>query len=322
LPGRGFVDLLDRVYATGEPFQGRCIPVTLPAADGQASSVRFANFVYEAIRGEDGDVVGIFCEGFDVTEEKLAQDQVRSLQMELIHVSRASAMGAMASTLAHELNQPLAAISSYASAALRLAGEGEGSAAELQACLEGIRAASLRAGNIIRSVRGFSRRRSAVEEQGDLGAMVREAVDLALIGSAPSTPVLTCHIEDGLMVRADTVQIQQVVVNLVRNALDAMADRERKLLDVSVSRTGQAALVRVTDSGTGLDPVALDGLFDAFQTTKPDGLGLGLSISRTIIETHGGSIWASNRDGGGATFCFELPLLKDLAHLQLGIAAE
>ena len=302
IAAQGFIDLLDQVYSTGEPFHARGVPIDVGRGD-----IRFANFVYEPVRNDEGAVVGLFCEGFDITEEKAALEKVQSLQTELIHVSRASAMGAMASTLAHELNQPLAAISSYASAAAKMFSHNPQSRDEVAQCLEGIRTAALKAGDIIRSVRSFTQRGSVSAEAANLETLVGEAANLALVGSGRTGIAVHYRLTPGLTVRADAIQIQQVVMNLLRNAVEAVEDSPVREITISTSASERGALVCVEDSGPGIDPARLPSLFEAFVTTKKDGLGMGLSISRTIVEAHGGAIWASNRKGGGASFCFVLP---------------
>lgn len=311
IAAQGFVDLLDRVYATGEPYEASGVPIRIAAKDGGEASTRYASFIYEAVRDDDGRVTGLFCEGIDITAERRAQEKLGYLEAQLIHLSRASAMGTMASTLGHELKQPLTAIRSYSTTALRLLGRVKEPPADLIQCLNGIEHAAVRAGKTINSVRSMTQQNmKASIERASLTELVHQAVELAIAGSKAYRPHLDYHLED-IEVLVDPIQIQQVVINIVNNALDAMHGSERPELRITSSVTPKGALLCIDDTGGGIDPEFAPILFDAFATTKEEGTGIGLSISRTIIEAHGGTIWAEASASGGASFRFTLPLADE-----------
>ncbi|MBY8829340.1 PAS domain-containing sensor histidine kinase [Hephaestia mangrovi] len=245
----------------------------------------------------------------DLTEQERAELELKELQSELIHVSRLSAMGTMASTLAHELNQPLTAIANYLEAARDLIGEptDETGAMVHEAVSESAKEA-LRAGAIVRRLREFVARGEIEKRPQHLTDVIEEAARLALVG-ARERNIRTFYDLDPAadLVVVDRVQIQQVLVNLLRNAVEALADASTRDIHISTAPADDGmARVTISDSGPGLTPEVADHLFQAFTTTKRDGMGLGLSICRTIVEAHGGRIWHQPAEGGGATFNFTL----------------
>ena len=260
------------------------------------------------IEQENGRSVRIFGTKQDISAEREAQDKVQTLQTELIHVSRVSAMGAMASTLAHEINQPLAAASNYLAAARRMAARGKVSP-DLSDSIGAAVDSTLRAGEIVRRVRDMSAKEQVSRVDLELEPVVREAVALATAGN-PDV-VVTYEFAPQAPVKADRIQIQQVMINLVRNACESAAGGPTRV-DIRTERTATHLEICVSDNGPGIADHILPDVFDSFVTTKPDGLGMGLSISRTIVEAHGGSIRAANLNGSGASFSFTLPLSMDL----------
>ncbi|MEZ0244079.1 MAG: ATP-binding protein, partial [Sphingomonas sp.] len=245
----------------------------------------------------------------DLSEEQRAEFKLKELQSELIHVARVSAMGTMASTLAHELNQPLTAIANYTHAARDLL-ERDG-APPLDMLHEAVSEAAkeaLRAGHIVRRLRDFVARGEVEQRVENLPAMIDEASRLALMGARERSVRTVFEIDPTIeKVVADRVQIQQVIVNLLRNAIEAIGDGEVREINVSTARDPQG-MVRITvaDTGSGIDPDLAPQLFEAFASTKEQGMGLGLSICRTIVEAHGGRIWAEPGKGGGAVFQFTI----------------
>jgi signal transduction histidine kinase len=259
------------------------------------------------VEQEAGRAVRIFGTKQDITLEKTAQQEVLALQSELIHLSRASAMDAMRSTLAHELNQPLAAIANYVSALRKLMDPRSADHRAAQEILDGVERSALKTGEIIRGVRDMTRGRRAQPVPFDLEAAVREAGTIALAGARPGLEA-TFDCDDGLEAMGDPVQVQQVVINLVRNARDALAGHDAGRILVSTRRVDSMAEVCVRDTGPGIAPHLMETLFESFVTGKPGGTGLGLAICRTIVEAHSGRITAENAREGGALFRFTLPL--------------
>lgn len=223
-------------------------------------------------------------------------------------------MGTMASTLAHEINQPLTAIANYLETTRAMIGDtDDGLLGEIAEALDLAAAQSLRAGTIVRRLRAFVDGGDTGFRVERLDALVEEATSLGLLGAHEAGITVTMTIAAGLdKVLVDRVQIQQVLVNLIRNAIQSMAPSACKELTIATA-ADRAGWVRVTvtDTGTGLDPDIRERLFEAFATTKEDGMGLGLSICRTIVEAHGGRIWADSAPGGGTAFHFCVPLAGD-----------
>lgn len=244
----------------------------------------------------------------DLSDQQRAERRVRELQDELIHVARLSAMGTMASTLAHELNQPLTAIAAYLEAARRLTCEAAKDAARAGDAMDAAGREAVRAGDIVRRLRTFVARGENERRVEPLVPLIEDASRLALTG-ARECGVRAFHRFDPAAdhVFADRVQVQQVLVNLIRNAVDAMDDAEVADLTILTRRDGEMIRISVIDTGSGLPSDQIPRLFEAFTTTKADGLGLGLSISRTIVEAHGGRIWAEVGAVSGSIFHFTLP---------------
>lgn len=250
----------------------------------------------------------------DLTERQETERRLEEMQSELLHISRLTAMGEMASALAHELNQPLSAIANYLTGSRRLLREP--TAENLRLVSSAVEAAieqSLRAGQIIRRLRDFVAHREPERRIESLRKLIEETNALALVGAKEFGIRMRLRFDPAIdRVMVDKVQIQQVLLNLMRNAIEAMANSQRRDLTVT-TRPGPdgTALVEVADTGCGVAPDMADQLFQPFATTKPHGMGIGLSISRTIIEAHDGKIWAESNPGGGATFRFTLPAMAD-----------
>jgi two-component system, LuxR family, sensor kinase FixL len=245
----------------------------------------------------------------DLTERQETEARLQELQSELVHISRLTAMGEMASTLAHELNQPLSAIANYLKGSLRIIDAGSVDApTKIREAIGKAGEQALRAGQIIRRLRDFVARGESERGVENLQKLVEEAGALAMVG-AKERDIRVRFVFDPRvdLVLADKVQIQQVILNLIRNAIEAMEHAERRELTVSVDEEeGGLAMVSIADTGPGIAADVMAQLFQPFVTTKRSGMGVGLSISRTIIEAHGGRIWVEARPGGGALFHFTL----------------
>jgi two-component system, LuxR family, sensor kinase FixL len=267
-------------------------------------------FPMELAVGEMRTAEGRFFTGFirDLTERQQAEARMQELQSDLVRVSRLTALGEMASALAHELNQPLTAISNYLKGSKRLLisrGLGED---RISTALDQAADQALRAGVIIRRLREFVSRGETERRIEDLAKLIEEASALALVGAREHGVRVRFEIDPGAdRVLADKVQIQQDLLNLIRNGMDAMEDSAgRELVISAASLDADLLRVSVSDTGGGVGDEFADQLFQPFVTSKRTGMGVGLSISRTIVETHGGRIWFEPNPGGGSVFHFTL----------------
>ena len=264
------------------------------------------------IQTEEGLI--IFTAIVDISERKRAEAEMHRQRAELAHVARVSTMGALAGSLAHELNQPLTAILSNAQAASRFLAGPSGDVAEVREVLRDISEDTKRAGDVIRQLRRLVKKDGIQLETLDLNQMIHDAVRLLRSDTVIRKVRIALDFPGDLApVRGDGVQLQQVMFNLLLNAFDAMKDvpeGERTVCVRARQPDSGAVRIEVSDRGTGIHPEKLARLFEPFQTTKQEGLGLGLSISRSIVEAHGGRLWATNNEDRGATFCFTLPLVS------------
>ncbi|GJE04204.1 Sensor protein FixL [Methylobacterium isbiliense] len=258
----------------------------------------------------------VFFTGFinDLTDRLQTQAQLQELQAELAQVSRLSAMGEMAAALAHELNQPLGAISSYAKGCRRLLDRpGAAVPAEAKQALDKLAEQALRAGQIIRRLRDFISRGETEKHVEPVSRLIEEASALALVGAREQGIVAHVRLDPrARSVLADRVQVQQILVNLVRNAREAMQASERRELIIEARPVTQAMIeIVVSDTGPGISDEIAGKLFQPFVTTKPTGMGVGLSICRTIAEAHGGHLTVERNRVGGATFRLALPAVSE-----------
>ena len=256
-----------------------------------------------------------FFTGFvrDITERKETQQRLQELQAELVHMSRFTAMGEMASTLAHELNQPLTAVANYLKGCRRLLdGKEDKEVALARDAMAHAADQALRAGQIIRRLREFVARGESERRVESLAKLVEEASALALVGAKETGVRIAFDFDPRAeYVLADRIQIQQVLLNLMRNAVEAMQDSPRRELRVSTRPIASDAVeISVADSGPGLAEEIASHLFQPFVTTKRHGMGVGLSISRTIVEAHGGRLWVEANPGGGAVFRLTLKTVE------------
>jgi two-component system sensor kinase FixL len=260
-----------------------------------------------------------FFTGFvrDITERQETQQRLHDLQAELIHMSRFTALGEMASMLAHELNQPLTAVANYLNGGRRLLESGQiDSLPIVREALDRAGEQALRAGQIIRRLREFVSRGESERRVEDLVKLIEEASALALVGAKEAGVRVSFEFDARVaFVLADKIQIQQVLHNLMRNAVEAMQETSRRELTVSTHQLDKETVqVFVSDTGLGIAPEIAEQLFQPFVTTKRHGMGVGLSISRTIVESHGGRLWAEPNPGGGSVFRLTLKTIerKDL----------
>jgi len=276
------------------------------------SGERFDALLIEApLIDADGRQIGWMGSMVDVTEQKNAQELARQQQERLQATARLVTMGEMASTLAHELNQPLAAISSYNTGCLNMIEHGALSQGELTGILQKIGKQAQRAGQIIRRVHAFVRRSEPKLEPADLNAIIREAVGLVEPDAIRRGVDIAADLDEHLPeVLADPVMIEQVAVNLIRNGMDAMADtpRPRRCLQLTTHETDGLLVFSVADRGKGIPPDIAEKLFAPFFTTKEEGMGMGLNICRSIAELHRGRLSFEAHPGGGTIFNFSLPV--------------
>jgi PAS domain S-box-containing protein len=246
----------------------------------------------------------------DITARKRTEESLQRAQADLAHIARIATMGEMASSIAHELNQPLAAVVANANACARWLATQPPNLPEANEAVARIVRDGKRASEVIARIRAFVGRRESQKSLLRLDDVTREALSMmtaVLRGHGVALSIAPAAQLPPVM--ADRVQVQQVILNFVMNAVEAMERSTERTLMVGVDAYGAGALrVWVRDSGAGLDPAHRDRIFDAFYTTKPNGMGMGLAISRSIVEAHGGRLWATPNDGPGETFQFTLPV--------------
>jgi C4-dicarboxylate-specific signal transduction histidine kinase len=250
----------------------------------------------------------------DVTESKKAQEALRASQAELAHVARVMTMGELAASIAHEVNQPLAGIVANGSACIRWLAGARPDLDEAREAAQRIVRDAKRAAEVIARIRALTRKAALEMARLDLNETIKEVVALAQGEMRKNRVALRLELLDDLpSVLGDRIQLQQLVLNLFMNGIEAMsavADRPRELAVTTQNGETDQVLVTVRDSGVGLDPQGRERIFEAFYTTKPEGMGMGLSISQSIIQNHGGRLWAVANDGPGATFRFTVPKYK------------
>ncbi len=324
LIGRNQHELLHHSHADGRPHLPEECPIYLTAQENRARFVTddlfwrkdHSSFPVEysstPIRNERGSATGSVVVFRDISARQQVEDAARQHQMELAHVARLSTMGEMASGIAHEINQPLTAITTNAQAGVRMLESEAVDPEKVLDLLELIGRQAERAGEIIRQLRRFVRKEQLELTLVDLNDLVREVVVLLQPEAKSAAVDISLELDDAIgLVAVQQIQIEQVVLNLARNAIEAMAtmDAGTRELTLRTSVGGSnAVIVSVEDSGPGLDQDVMQNLFDPFVTTKPDGMGLGLSISQGILEAHQGNIYADSKHGRGALFRFVLPV--------------
>lgn len=253
-----------------------------------------------------GRVVGL---SLNTTESKHAERQLAQMRAELVHVARVTGMGSMASTIAHELNQPLAAIANYLAAAEMMMEQGDYHA--VASAIKSAGQATLKAGEMIRRIRASVTRGDPTRRVFDLRELVDSALQLALVDARQRGIRVSKRFDRGMVVLADPVQIEQVIINLVRNAVDAVSEVHNPRINLSCRVSANRVIFQVTDNGTGVSREMVNSVFDSFVTSKSEGMGIGLSICRTIIEDHDGKIWLERTSPEGSVFKFDLPRFDD-----------
>jgi two-component system, LuxR family, sensor kinase FixL len=267
--------------------------------------------VGEAITSAGRQFIGILR---DLRARNESEQRLNQLQADLVRMARVSAIDEMGAALAHELNQPLTALMLYLQAVERACAKHSANPmpAGVLAILEKAVREAERAGSIIQRMRQFVEKRDPVRRIVDLNPLIEDAIELTLLGSAPGTRIERALASDLPKLLVDPVQVQQVVVNLVRNALEAIKTCDRQLVTVSTRANNNGVAMTVEDSGPGIRAEAIPELFKAFSSSKSRGLGLGLAISRTIAQNHGGELTVDPGGGGrGAAFTLHLPLSDD-----------
>ncbi|HSO06577.1 MAG TPA: ATP-binding protein [Pelomicrobium sp.] len=278
---------------------------------GRMRLIQWSNTV---LAGADGEVRHVIGTGIDVTERQRVEDEARAQQLHLSRLQRLYTAGELAGSLAHELNQPLAAIVAYCDAALLRLRRDPDSVEGLQQSLQNIASQAQRASDVIRSLRSLTRREAPKLTPCRPLDLVKGGADLVEAEAQRAGVEVRLHVPDSLpKVLADPLQVEHVVVNLLLNALAASRESRRDggLIEIAAEGTADDCVrLSIRDNGPGLDPAVAERMFRSFYTTRREGLGLGLAVSRAIIETHGGRIWADPPGPGGAAFHFTLAVAR------------
>jgi len=279
---------------------------------GKANEVRIFDFSLKPVMNDKGETILIIPEGRDITELKKIEEEAKYHQLEAAHVMRLSTMGEMASGMAHELNQPLTAVISYCETAESLLEAQPSPSPDLADILKRSKEQALRAGNIIHHLRELVSREQRSRKPVDLDQTIRDVMRFLAWELRDSNAKVELRLfSQGHKIMADTVQIEQVLINLVRNSLEAIKEARTDQgvieLQTVILPDGQLELT-VTDNGPGIDPVIIGKIFEPFQTTKASGMGMGLSISHSIIESHDGKLWVDENRKDGASVGFTLPV--------------
>jgi C4-dicarboxylate-specific signal transduction histidine kinase len=311
-----FDEMFDRARAGGGDFE---FEHRLLMSD---HSIKYLHVIAHGTRGQDGELEYIGAVQ-DVTERRLSEEALNNLRSELAHVSRVATLGALTASIAHEVNQPLSGIITNASTCLRmLAADPPNVEGARETARRTIRDGH-RASDVITRLRALFGKKGATSEPVDLNEATREVIAMSLSELRRNRMIPRLELADDLPpVTGDRVQLQQVILNLLFNALDAMSgveDCPTPLVIRTARDEDDRVRLSVQDTGVGFDPQAAARLFEAFYTTKNDGMGIGLSVSRSIIESHHGRLWATLNDGPGATFSFSIPQASEAVTDAAGV---
>lgn len=284
-------------------------------------SIKYLHLIAHVTQNGNGEVEYIGAVQ-DVTNRRLSEEALGKARSELAHVARVMSLGALTASIAHEVNQPLSGIITNASTCMRML---EADPPNVDGARETVRRTirdGHRAADVITHLRALFSSKGAMTDRVDLNDATREVIALSLSELQANRVILRVELANVLPpVTGDRVQLQQVILNLLRNASDAMSsvdDRPRQLL-IRTRQDGDGGVrLSVQDTGKGFEPEDINKLFNAFYSTKSDGMGIGLSVSRSIIEKHNGSLWATANDGPGATFSFSIPRFVDAAAARRG----
>ncbi|MCY2992022.1 MAG: PAS domain S-box protein, partial [Planctomycetota bacterium] len=301
----GVLERLERALAGETPGQLE-FPYTAP----RLASSGWTSDTSGPLRNAVGEIIGVIGMVRDITDRKLAEEGLHNLHLQLAHLGRLSILGELLAGIAHEINQPLYAIVNYVNACRNLLTQDQPNLVELREWNQEIAAAAARAGAIIQRLRGFLKRSDVQRLPVPIDEVIQDSLDLVAFETR-RLQIVVQYVPDAANcpVSIDRVQIQQVLVNLLGNACEALEGREpgTRTLTVGTVREGSFVEISVADNGAGLPSPGLGKIFEPFVTTKPRGLGMGLAISKTIVEDHGGHIRATANPRGGATFRFTLP---------------
>ncbi|MBN1854090.1 MAG: response regulator [Pirellulales bacterium] len=311
---QGFMPLVENVFKKGEiaRFEIDYNLSEIRHVEVDDSSQRILEVVVAPIKDSTGKVTNAIVQHKDITALRKAEGNLRQRESELAHIARVASMGEMVAIIAHEVNQPLHAISSYSDGACLRLKSGNADTAALVEAMEHITVEAHRASETIRRLRRLLRRHQPTRLTMSVNQAIRDAVSLIKRESLERKVQICLELAEDLPpIHADPIQIEQVILNLVRNAFDAMADiqdHEKRITILTCLRSDDSVEVAVHDTGVGYEPENEEKLFDAFFTSKSNGMGMGLAICRFLIESHSGKIWVETGKPRGAIFRFTLPV--------------
>jgi PAS domain S-box-containing protein len=297
-------------WSEGKPY---CLEQRLRGRDG-----RYRRFTCRAVPVYDGrgPIVEWFGTNTDVEERRKAEEALENAHAELVNLTRLTAIGELSASIAHEVNQPLGAIVTDGEACLRWLNRPEPNLDEARAAVTRMTQEATRASNVVHRIRSLAKRHSPNIAMLDMNQAIVDVIALSRHQILKNRVLLTTELAADLqLAQGDLVQLQQVMVNLIMNAIESVSmksDQPRELLIASQNRSPDQIIIQVSDSGVGIDPSRMDQIFQPFVTNKPDGMGMGLWISRSIVEAHGGRLWVVQNEGFGATFRFSLPVAQSL----------